>query len=169
MNDYLTKPLRRDLFLNRAADHARSSGNLRPDSSTGPSVTSRAQLRYNDFLQEVDGEAFLAAELIDGFSIDSRRRLDAARGALDRLDLEKLHREAHSIKGGALNLMADQLAECALNLEKAAQNALTTDLPDSGVLAELLENLDEAHQRFVHTWESIREKNEADERQPGPL
>jgi HPt (histidine-containing phosphotransfer) domain-containing protein len=72
--------------------------------------------------------------------------------------MERLHREAHSIKGGALNLMADDLAENAFKLEQATKSGV-----DAKVLKSKLANLNDAFNRFLEAWKTIRENNETDE------
>lgn len=154
MDDFLTKPLRRADLLAGAVNWARS-----------PAMTPRTTLRYNDLLEEFDGEAALLAELLDGFTEDAALRLIEAEKAFISGDMEHLHREAHSIKGGALNLMADDLADKALVLEKTARTG--------GVISEELQislnELKKAYKTFRVAWESIRENNETDKRQPGSL
>ena len=164
MNDFLTKPLRRIDLLSKALDWINvgpgapvdGSSLPAPGSSAAP-VTSHGTLRYNDFLREMGGDTSLADEVIDGFAADVRRRLERSVQALSDGNLTRLHREAHSIKGGALSLMADELADKAYQLEQAAkrrEGGLNLDL--NGVRI--------AYQSFLDEWMRIREKHETDER-----
>ena len=128
---------------------------------SGPSslVTDSPTLRYNEFLEELDGGIDLTAELLDGFVIDTSQRISEAEKALNSGDMKRLHLEAHSIKGGALNLMADNLAECALGLEQSAGSQSSGD-------ENLIHNLKElkmAFKRFTEAWNFIRESNETDQ------
>lgn len=165
MNDFLTKPLRRAELLARAVDWTSADEPIavkdkNPEKiSPTPAVTASSTLRYNDFLEELSGEAELTAELFDGFAEDAVLRLIEAEKALKEGDMVRLHREAHSIKGGALNLMADDLAENALNLEQAAKSGA------AGIdeMNNKLEELKKAFNRFLEAWRTIRENNETDE------
>ena len=164
MNDFLSKPLRRAELLAKAvkwtttdSPMAGKDKNLEKISPT-PAVTASSTLRYNEFLDELSGEAELTAELFDGFAKDAGLRLNEAGKALKEGDMERLHREAHSIKGGALNLMADNLAENAFKLEQATKSDA-----DAKELKSKLANLNEAFSRFLEAWKMIRENNETDE------
>lgn len=136
-------------------------------------MTDSSILRYNDFLKEVGGERELAAELYDSFAADSLRRLDNAEQALAERDLERLRLEAHTLKGGALNLMADDMAHAAFLLEKSAKTGLAGNGNGEGggdLLADVslkklageLSHLKAAFKRFNEEWKLIRENNETD-------
>lgn len=164
MNDFLTKPLRRAELLAKAVDWTTTDGPMAGKDKTPenisptPAVTASSTLRYNEFLDELSGEAELTAELFDGFAKDAGLRLNKAEKALKEGDMERLHREAHSIKGGALNLMADDLAENAFKLEQATKSGA-----DAKELKSKLAYLNEAFNRFLEAWKTIQENNETDE------
>ncbi len=171
MDDFITKPLRKVDLLAKTVDWAIAgkipkSGEPTPGglvenwgkNADSPTVTVSPTLRYNEFLKELSGEADLTAELFDGFAKDAALRLEEAEKAFSSGDMERLHREAHSIKGGALNLMADDLAEKALILEQTAK----TGVANSDELKSQLNELKKAYKRFRAAWESIQEKNETD-------
>ncbi|MDT8297797.1 MAG: ATP-binding protein [Spirochaetaceae bacterium] len=168
MDDFLSKPLRRVDLLSKAVNWMRSASSASHDAEVDEITnqkdlipeTSDLAARYNEFVEELGGETRLAVELIQGFVDDANSRLDSAEKALVKQDWQSLHREAHSIKGGALNLMADELAESSLALEKAAK----TDAPDVERLQGLIKDIKDAFGRFNRAWMQLREKNETDER-----
>ncbi|MCG8452997.1 MAG: response regulator, partial [Spirochaetales bacterium] len=192
MDDFLTKPLRRADLLAKAVDWvaASSLGLSSPADSSFqdadfpatpslPSSGSRDQvseggnvlvpapavLRYTDLLGEFDGEKDVVAELIDGFCEDVPSRFERAQKAFDDRDAESLHREAHSIKGGAMNLMADEMAEVALRLEKRAK--ATGSVVDEGLregVKTALEELASAFERFREARCRMQENHETDQR-----
>jgi HPt (histidine-containing phosphotransfer) domain-containing protein len=184
MDDFLTKPLRRAAFIAAAAEwavrgrdnpaepsgspkNARSAGlSAAASPVTTASVTFPSPLRYNDFLKEMGGDAVLAGELLDGYITDAARRLEDAERSLLSGDAARLFREVHSIKGGALNLAADETAHCAFSLETVLKEGRTGNTEELG---ELLRNLREACRRLSRTWDTIRERHETDEGQPGTL
>ncbi len=152
MDDFITKPLRRVDLLAKAVEWVEKS-------VSRTAVTNSSTLRYNEFLEELNGEAELTVELFDGFIEDTIKRLIEAGKALSDSKFERLHREAHSIRSGALNLMADDLAESALTLERAAKDRIT----GSEELKKNLEELEMAFKRFTEAWKSIQENNETDQ------
>lgn len=169
MDDFLTKPLRRATLLAKAIDWA-STGSLahrttdRTRDDDPGTLSGDSPLRYNEFIEELDGEADLARELLDGFTEDSRKRLERAESALADNDYELLHREFHSIKGGALNVMADELAVRSFDAEKAAGAGTDTSL-----MGAELKKVHQAFERFVAVWKGLRTIHDTNERQPGPL
>ena len=161
MDDFITKPLRRADLLAKAVEWVPSPG----ESSL---MTDSPVLRYNELLDELGGDPELTAELLNGFVDDTLRRLDDAEESLESDNPERLHREAHSIKGGALNLMADELAEQALRLEQSSAVLLSgsgrVDNHEDirGDLRNKMTDLRKAFRRFTAGWASIRENNETD-------
>ena len=159
MDDFVTKPLRRADLLARAVDWVKA-GELAAGSNpgipeTGTAMTGSSTLRYNDFLVELDGESDLAHELLDGFVEDTRYRLDRCDTVMTAGEMELLHREVHSIKGGALNVMADELAGFALELESLARNKSSGEEID-----QALDALKGAFGRFIEAWKNIKELDE---------
>ncbi len=132
-------------------------------------MTDSPILRYNELLDNLGGKRVLTAELLDMFIQETIRRLGEAEDALNSRDMKGFHREVHSIKGGALNLMADDLAHHALRLEQSVKAGLAENaapegiIPGDELLRKDLEELKKAFKRFREMWNSIREKNEADQ------
>lgn len=73
-----------------------------------------------DILREVteDDTAF-ERELLQVFVTDCAERLTRLERAVKAQDDEAIRREAHTIKGAAANIGAEQLRDCALGLERA--------------------------------------------------
>ncbi|GEM_PF-2902568 len=130
-------------------------------------MTDSPILRYNELNDNLGGKRELTAELLDMFVQETIRRLWEAEEALDSQDMKCFHREVHSIKGGALNLMADDLTHHALRLEQPVKDGLAGNTESEGIfpgddsLRKGLEELKKAFERFRVMWNSIREKNEA--------
>ena len=180
MDDFLTKPIRRAALLSKAVDWIISqnieSGTLRIEDKTErfllteyDSVTPASVIRYNDLLEELNGAEDLAFELMNGFVENTAAGLKKAAADLHAGMFSEVHREVHSIKGGALNLMADDLAIQAINLERALRDTVDIDVYDDiEGFEDLLEKLKKAFNGFEE-WLRKRENNETAERQPGPL
>ncbi len=120
MDRVLVKPLRKnDLYTvldEIFSDSGGSASTVQPEEANSHLLFDSEAL-----LAEVDGDTVLAGTLIRGF-VDS---LDEQRSVIERAmakrDWTTLHREVHSIKGGAANLFADPLRRTALKLEQAAR------------------------------------------------
>lgn len=137
------------------------------EKKTNTGMTDSSILRYNELLDNLGGKRELTAELLDMFVLETLRRLEEAEVALNSQDMKCFHREVHSIKGGALNLMADDLTHHALRLEEPVKAGLAGTTGSEGIfpgedsLRKGLEELKKAFKRFRELWNSIREKNEA--------
>jgi two-component system sensor histidine kinase/response regulator len=92
-----------------------SAGNQVPDATADRQV-----FNYDKVVHEFQGNKQLAAHLIGGFLNKLKQQSETIRCAIRGADGETVCREAHTIKGGALNLCAANLAEAAKQLESAA-------------------------------------------------
>ena len=77
----------------------------------------------------MDGDRSGALEIVSGFLGELDRQMEIIDKALAEENWELLHREAHSIKGGAMNLGAEDLSEWAMALERAAGDVVPTIIP----------------------------------------
>ena len=158
MDDYITKPLKRRELLSLVekwlaeCETAAHIPPREPEKKVAPviqappistfeplessSVTMDAPMDWPMAVDEFEGDEPLLKEVLNGFISNVRQQVDIIRGALENNNAESVSREAHSIKGGAANLTAHDLAQSAFELEK---------LGKSGVLEggfELLEKLE---------------------------
>ncbi len=134
MDDYISKPLMRKKFLAMVAKWTR----MIPDSemqnvisgqpSESESLCSKPKekteetipLDYKKALEEFEGDEEFLNEVLAGFINNVKNQIITIEYALNKGDSETVRKEAHSIKGGAANLTADELAGIALELENAA-------------------------------------------------
>ena len=86
------------------------------------------------------------ANVIAGFTKKVSEQLVTIREALARGDAETVRREAHSIKGGAAGLTADDLAKVAFELEIKGQSK---NLTGADQIVDALETKFEALRRYV--------------------
>jgi PAS domain S-box-containing protein len=105
MDGYLAKPID-PLALFAAIE----KGTAMPDSL--PSPVDRAAL-----LARLGGDEDLMRDVARLFLEDCQERLEAIKSAIDQRDADRLRREAHTLKGAAANLSADELTEAARVLE----------------------------------------------------
>ena len=132
MNDFLAKPL--DLkILQEKIDHFLAETALAEQPTEA--VTEPNPIDGQSVIDRLNGDLEALAVVNDAFCADAGRQLDILRQALIDADLPLLKRQAHSLKGAALNVGAKNLAALAERLEKR------TDREDKAHLAELGEQL----------------------------
>jgi two-component system, NarL family, sensor histidine kinase EvgS len=68
-------------------------------------------------VEVASGDETLIAELIGAFHTDTDNRMRQIHAALAVTELSRISEEAHSIKGGARQLGADELADACQDLE----------------------------------------------------
>lgn len=120
MNGVIVKPLRRrqlmETILTIISGVPDDRQEPRPPESAAPLESSREVCHRDRFLTEI-GDPELGQKIIDGFLDKLPRQLETLREALRARDKITAHRESHSIKGGARNIMAEELAHQARLLE----------------------------------------------------
>jgi signal transduction histidine kinase/HPt (histidine-containing phosphotransfer) domain-containing protein/ActR/RegA family two-component response regulator len=135
MNDILVKPLRKKEML-ETLEFWYTHGGTRSQSTAGDRSLSASPddfddlpLDYSGFLEEMDGNTMAVREIILGFMDSLSVQMDLILRGIERKDLVLVHREAHSIKGGALNLGAEDLVSRAYALEQAAAEEYLEIIP----------------------------------------
>ncbi len=145
MNDFIAKPLRKKGLLDTVefwhTHHRGTREKILPEPPVFRNEqASDAPLNYQKFLEEMDGDERFAGEVIRGFLLELDHQIDLIHKAREDQEWSIIHREAHAIKGGALNLSAYSLAEWAFALERAALSEHTAMIPL--LLRELDRSLD---------------------------
>jgi signal transduction histidine kinase/DNA-binding NarL/FixJ family response regulator len=137
MNDVLTKPLRKkELLETMTFWYSRIESEIPDKESADAELKSHESesensipLDYKGFLDEMDGDREAVNEIILGFMDNLELQIEIIQKAIEEKDLVLIHREAHSIKGGSLNLGATDLASWSLALEKAAMENYSDIIP----------------------------------------
>ena len=93
-------------------------------------------MNFEKVLDDFEGDKELLIEAMDLFLESVRNQIGALRQAISDGDAELVRREAHSIKGGAANLTADDLSRVAFELENIGKSGT---LGASTVILERLE------------------------------
>lgn len=129
MDDYISKPLNRDLLI-ELVHRWRHTGskilNESPIISSQPKNHSQSTekksvippLDLKQAVLEFEGDEAFLFEVMEGFIENVKKQLISIHKALNEGDAELIRHEAHSIKGGAANLTATNLAKLAYALEK---------------------------------------------------
>ncbi|MFC1532054.1 Hpt domain-containing protein [Thermodesulfobacteriota bacterium] len=138
MDDYISKPLKRAEFVGMVENCANKMHNYRLNIDDTNYETAVAKpetvldhklsidnqqskkvspMNYDKALEEFEGDKEFLKAVIDGFIENVRTQIATIRQAISVEGAGVLIQEAHSIKGGALNLAAEPLSEIAFELE----------------------------------------------------
>lgn len=125
MNDYTTKPIRRTELLSIVEKWIQPHNMNRAQNTEiiDEFPLEQAPVKAIDYqaaLAEFDGDEDFFASVLEGFFQHSTTQLAAITAALNNQNSEIIRKEAHAIKGGAGNLMANPLAKAAKQLEEEA-------------------------------------------------
>jgi PAS domain S-box-containing protein len=124
MDDYIAKPLRKNDLLAVVEKWTTPQASHEEVEATPQVSSSKEGTTPMDFemaLQEFDGDKEFLKNILRGFIENVRKQIAVIRQALIDDDVETIRREAHSIKGGAANLMAQELSTIAAELETRAK------------------------------------------------
>ena len=93
-------------------------------------------MNFEKILDDFEGDKELLTEATNLFLESVRKQIGILRQAISSDDADLVRREAHSIKGGAANLTADELSGVAFELENIGKSGT---LGASTVVLERLE------------------------------
>jgi len=146
MDDYTTKPIKRkrllgivDKWTERIDDWGNKNGDSEQPSTVNhprkigisaplrqSSITNHqspgAPMNFEMVLDDFEGDRELLVEAMDLFLKSVRNQIGALRQAISDNDADLVKKEAHSIKGGAANLTADNLSRVASELENIGES-----------------------------------------------
>ncbi len=128
INDVIIKPFRKSVLQAKISYWATGRrGGTEPagpalDQAATPTVQTVAPpLDFERNLEDFGGDYELTVQIIAEFIQNVRSQIAPIQQALSERQAERIWREAHSIKGGALNLSAGLLAEAAVALEQSGK------------------------------------------------
>ena len=136
MNNVITKPVRSSVLrgvvaewcgsVGQGTDPAPEKPNEKPvahlpEQKDHPCGAETLPMDCPKAVREFCGDAELVKTVVEQFLESLSEQIPVLKQAADDGDAEALAREAHKIKGGALNLMADPLAQAAVQLETEAK------------------------------------------------
>jgi CheY-like chemotaxis protein/HPt (histidine-containing phosphotransfer) domain-containing protein len=157
MDDYLSKPVRRDALaamLERWLG-ARALALPASDPATNGTSVDREVLRGLRELQNEDEPDFVA-EILDLFRQQSLRYIGQLRAAAGTCDREALLRDAHAFKGSARSVGAIRLAELCGRLEETNRGQELRAGPNDGAVElALLPLIDEIERELDRVFEAL--------------
>ena len=121
MDDYITKPLRRNELLRMVEKWL--SGGVQIPPGTESAAKEKASggagepLDYDRALNEFEGDEAFLAEVLGGFIDQLRQQAGTLKQAVQSGDSDTVRREGHALKGGAGNLAAWELSDIGRKLE----------------------------------------------------
>jgi two-component system, sensor histidine kinase and response regulator len=145
MDDYLTKPFRRDELLEtlrrwllaaddpQAAREESGEDEAAPDAAADPVAATREvsllDRRALDAIRKLSPErgATILARVIDSYLVTAPDQLEGLQRALAEKDAKALQAQAHSLKSSSANVGARELAELARELEALGHSNQTSD------------------------------------------
>jgi signal transduction histidine kinase/CheY-like chemotaxis protein len=150
MDDYLSKPIELESLAGMLKKWLINMGQsseepeqepvspVRPEASaSNPVFDSKA------FLACVAEDQTLARSIVESFLVDVQSRLQSAANALKAGDMQGARLQAHSIKGAAATVRANELSRCASEMEQALKAG------DAGRAATLLREIERCQVRFA--------------------
>jgi len=169
MDDYMTKPLGRKNLLAMVRRWTEGIADCRlknedwknGDYPRQPSPSNRqlpidnsqlkhgAPINFQKALDEFKGHREVLVEVLAEFLKTVRVQIKAMQGAIRSKNAEALWKEAHSIKGGAANLVAKELSRLALELEQTGK---------AGALENALEALERFEKEFQRLEDYVRDE-----------
>lgn len=118
MDDFISKPLELKHFLKTISFWIVSAAG-----------TIGSPIDIEAYINRMGGNRDIARTIIRGFIEYAPSQLHNIEEAIRSNDIETVSREAHSIKGGALNVFANDLMEAAKELEMYTQSGSLSDAP----------------------------------------
>ncbi len=121
MNDYLTKPIRKERFF-QVIEKAAAPSQMASDQEPPPADKDPQVFNAETVLDIVGGDPALVRQLVQIFLDNLPDILEKIKASIEQADMDSLRFSAHSLKGMSLNLAAKQVADAALALEKIGKN-----------------------------------------------
>lgn len=143
MNDCFTKPIKRRQFVNalsllfdEEAQSAKAYVRKRiAEKSGGKEKKEKSSLdipfNFSQAIEEFDGKKDILLTVIEKFIENVSGQLTTIKEAIEKKDCELIRKEAHKIRGGALNITAERLGIAAERVEQISTNRDMENLPEA--------------------------------------
>ncbi len=126
MDDYLSKPLRKDALLKKLDSWLQITleGVSQSERVVLAESASDKAMDYEQALEAFEDDEALLLETIQRFIAQVERQLHVLRTAVSTKDFQLVRQESHALAGGAANLAAEPLRRAAHRLEQSDDNQL---------------------------------------------
>jgi len=141
MDGYLTKPIQTELLRREIERVTMRNQSEMPIPPTPNSAANLPDWNVGELLSRLDNDEAFLRELLIVFRQDSRASLQDAKNALACSNLSALEKAAHKLKGMLRNLLMNGVAQIAGDVELAARQNNSQQLPE--LLAQLETALEE--------------------------
>jgi len=132
MDDYLTKPLKRDELITMVDKWLFSNQELYTPKIQKVKVEKKsdAPIDIAQALKEFDNDEEFLNDVLNEFLENVENQLGLIQNAIVESDFKTIEKQSHSIKGGAANLTAMALSRVAKNLETAGREKGAKNMVD---------------------------------------
>lgn len=121
MDDYLTKPIRKEPLAEALQKWMAPAAVATPDRAAAPLVATPVAFALDEALERASGDTELLRELVGLVLEDAPSQLAALAGARERDDREEIKRVAHSLTGVVSNMGARAMVAALRELEAVAR------------------------------------------------
>ena len=121
-DDYITKPLKRKELLSMVDKWNTAIADSKSEVQNPKSELENDPMDFLRAIEEFEGDEEFLLEVLEGFLENVTSQIGIIRQAISEGDAEVVRGEAHSIKGGAANLMVDELSKIAFELENIGRS-----------------------------------------------
>lgn len=156
MNDVITKPFKKEefnhkilLWLNQSRIHNTLEDTNEVNSVDTAIYTAQQEVIWTDIaknIEELDGDYDFFVNIMQEFLSNAKKQMPLIKQAAQSNDYEMLMRQAHNIKGGALNLISKPLAQAAEAIEIKGR---AKDVINISTLIENLELILDKTQQYI--------------------
>ncbi|MBN2508964.1 MAG: response regulator [Spirochaetales bacterium] len=147
MTDVITKPFRRNAFLAKINGVLENEYLVREETPVLTEGFSLAQA-FENLVDEAGGDKEAAVGMVDAFLASAGLQLTLMKNS-GLSNPELVRKEAHKIKGGALNLFWEPLARCASLIEEGVKNGIAN-------YTDLIEDLETEYYAVKIEWGGLR-------------
>ena len=140
MNDFLAKPLLRNQLVSKVSEWINKKERINSDDDK---QEDNIPIDLTKFIENMNNDEVMANKILSGFLDILEGQLEEIKQCIIEKDVKTVQREAHSIKGGALNFMANGLMVASKKLESLAKSGSLENAMD------LLDKIKEEYLRII--------------------
>jgi CheY-like chemotaxis protein/HPt (histidine-containing phosphotransfer) domain-containing protein len=121
MDDYLSKPIQPKELMEVIEQQLKGAGPPETETAPGEQAVKQEVFDRKVLLKRLDGDEGIFKEIIATFLEDAPHQVEKLKNALQEGDALRVERQAHLLKGAAMNIGGNGLQTAALGLEMAGK------------------------------------------------